>query len=141
MLNWLNNQTFYMSNQVYLLSICIFKDKNKPRMPLLGKSLGSSSIQNEYFNEKIAKDITLELLVRVLNSNKSLELDNLNIILIAIEFDKMTNEIPNIKSKWIQNESINTIISSLERVSLAIWTIDYIKYEGIKFNRINEIIK
>jgi len=126
-----------MEEQKYLIAIALAEQNNKRLMPIGGKTI-ASIISSSNPPQKESEKIILDLLLRVFNRTNegSVKISNGDngLLLAEISFTDMQNNIPTIKSNWINNgdtvELLNKLISSCSNL----WAVQYKKHEGIIFN-------
>ncbi len=129
-----------MSDYPYLIAIALIEQDGKRLMPLGGKSL-KNSLGPEEDPGPFGESIALELLVRVMqrsddNSLKRAEEEN-SLLLLEMPIDSMQENLPSIKSKWIEAGDFNKLLFELKRFCSGIWRLKFVRYEGIYFNRLH----
>ncbi len=124
----------------YLVAIALIQDGGERAMPLGGKSL-KKDLNNE-FPESLAKLISLELMMRVFQRSEHKSIKRLagvnSLLLIEISLDKMQEKLPILKSEWINSGDNQVFLSKLQLITSRIWALDFVRYEGLKFNEIND---
>lgn len=128
-----------MSDFPYLISLALLNQNGTRSMPLGGKSINESSDKESLLNE-IAKPIALELLIRILKKSDSGPVFRVakdkSILIAKIDMDSMNNKLPAMKKEWLIKGDNQLFLSEMESICDVIWSIDFIKYEGIVFKKI-----
>ena len=126
-----------MEEQKYLIAIALAEQNDKRLMPLGGKTFSGVDSENQAPKEK-AEKIILDLLLRVFKrtneGNLKISNDETGLLLAEISFESMHNNIPVIKSNWINTGDTHTLIENLKSICSNLWSIQYKKHEGIIFN-------
>ena len=125
-----------MEEQKYLIAIALAEQNNKRLMPLGGKTIAGVDSANEAPKkeaEKIILDLLLRLFKRTTEGNLKISNDNTGLLLAEISFDSMQNNLPMIKSNWINTGDTDTLIDKLISICSNLWTIQYEKHEGMLF--------
>jgi len=126
-----------MEEQKYVIAIALAEQNNKRLMPLGGKTfsgvdiLGQSSKKDV---EKIILDLLLRLFQRTTEGSLKMSNENSSLLLAEISFESMHNNIPVIKSNWINTGDTDTLIEKLKSICSNLWSIRFKKHEGIIFN-------
>ena len=126
-----------MEEQKYLIAIALAEQNNKRLMPLGGKTfsgIGSEKKPPLKETEKILLDLLLRLFKRTNEGNLKISNDETGLLLAEISFESMQNNLPLIKSDWINTGNTDTLIDKLKSISSNLWSIKYKKHEGIMFN-------
>ncbi len=126
-----------MEEQKYLIAIALAEQNNKRLMPLGGKTFSGVDSENEPPSkeaEKILLDLLLRLFKRTNEGNLKISNDESGLLLAEISFESMQNNLPIIKSDWINTGNTYTLIDELKSISSNLWSIKYKKHEGIMFN-------
>ena len=126
-----------MEGQKYLIAIALAEQNNKRLMPLGGKTIAGVNPSNQPQNkesEKIILDLLLRLFKRTTEGNLKISNDENGLLLAEITFERMNNNIPIIKSNWINSGATDTLIKELKSICSNLWNIKYEKHEGIIFN-------
>ncbi len=126
-----------MEEQKYLIAIALAEQNNKRLMPIGGKTFSrgnESSHEPEKEAEKIILDLLLRLFKRTNEGNLKISNDETGLLLSEISFESMQNNLPIIKSDWINTGNTDTLIDKLKSISSNLWSIKYKKHEGIMFN-------
>ena len=126
-----------MEEKKYVIAIALADQNNKRLMPLGGKTCAgvdtlSQSSKKEV--EKIILDLLLRLFQRSTDGSLKISNDKIGLLLAEISFESMNKNIPVIKSNWINTGDTDKLIDKLKSISKNIWSIEYKKHEGIKFN-------
>ena len=125
-----------MEEQKYVIAIALAEQNNKRLMPLGGKTfsgvdtLGQSSKKEV---EKIILDLLLRLFQRSTEGSLKISNDETGLLLAEISFESMHNNIPVIKSDWINNGDTDTLIENLKSICSNLWSVQFKKHEGIIF--------
>ena len=126
-----------MEEQKYVIAIALAEQNNKRIMPLGGKTfsgvdtLSQSSIKEV---EKIILDLLLRLFQRTTEGSLKISNDETGLLLAEISFESMHNNIPLIKSNWINTGDTDTLIEKLKSICSNLWSVKFQKHEGIMFN-------
>ena len=108
-------------------------------MPLGGKTsagvdtLSQSSIKEV---EKIILDLLLRLFQRTTEGSLKISNDKSGLLLAEINFESMHNNLPIIKSNWINTGDTDTLIEKLKSICSNLWSVQFKKHEGIFFNNL-----
>jgi len=125
-----------MEEQRYLIAIALAEQNNKRLMPLGGKTFSGVNSENHAPKEKAEKiilDLLLRLFKRTNEGNLKIQDDENGLLLAEISFESMHNNIPVIKSDWINTGDTDTLIGKLKSICSNLWSIQYKKHEGIIF--------
>ncbi len=126
-----------MEEQKYVIAIALAEQNNKRIMPLGGKTISgvdtlSKSSKKEV--EKIILDLLLRIFQRTTEGSLKISNDETGLLLAEISFESMHNNIPLIKSNWINSGDTDTLIEKLKSICLNLWSVKFQKHEGIMFN-------
>tara|TARA_Y100001968_G_scaffold216219_1_gene198921 strand:+ start:601 stop:993 length:393 start_codon:yes stop_codon:yes gene_type:complete len=126
-----------MEEQKYLITIALAKQNNKRIMPLGGKTYtrvedGSQTPKKEA--EKILLDLLLRLFKRTTEGDLKVDNYETGLLLAEISFENMQNNLPIIKSNWINTGNTDILLENLKSLCINLWSIKYIKHEGIIYN-------
>ena len=128
-----------MEEQKYVIAIALAEQNNKRLMPLGGKTFSGVDILSKSSKKEVEK-IILDLLLRIFQrtSEGSLKISNdeTGLLLAEISFESMHNNIPVIKSNWINSGDTDAMIEKLKSICSNLWSIQYKKHEGIIFNNL-----
>ena len=130
-----------MEEQKYLIAIALAEQNKKRLMPLGGKTIAqviSSSQPPQKESEKIILELLLRLFKRTNEGNLKISNDDNGLLLAEISFTDMHNNIPIIKSNWINTGDTVTLINKLISLCSKLWSVQYKKHEGIIFNKLKE---
>ena len=130
-----------MAEQKYLIAIALAEQNNKRIMPLGGKTFARADALSQAPKkeaEKIILDLLLRLFKRTNEGNLKISNDNNGLLLSEISFESMQNNLPIIKSNWINTGDTFTLIDKLKSICSNLWSIQYKKHEGIMFNDLNK---
>ena len=128
-----------MQEQKYLIGIVLAEQNNKRLMPLGGKTFNevdSLSQAPKKEAEKIILDLLLRLFKRTNEGNLKISNNETGLLLAEISFENMQNNLPVIKSNWINDGNTDNLIDKLKLISSKLWSIDYKKHEGVIFNNL-----
>ena len=128
-----------MEEQKYVIAIALAEQNNKRLMPLGGKTFSavdtlSKSSKKEV--EKIILDLLLRLFQRTTEGSLKISNDETGLLLAEISFESMHNNIPAIKSNWINSGDTDTLIEKLKSICSNLWSVQFKKHEGILFNNL-----
>ena len=129
-----------MEEQKYLIAIALGEQNNKRIMPLGGKTFSGADALSQA-SKKEAEKIILELLLRLFKrtneGNLKISNDEKGLLLAEISFENMQNNLPIIKSNWINDGNEDDLIDKLQSICANLWSVQYKKHEGILFNNLN----
>ena len=125
-----------MEEQKYVIAIALAEQNNKRLMPLGGKTFSgvdplSQSSKKEV--EKIILDLLVRIFQRTTEGSLKISNDETGLLLAEISFENMHNNIPLIKSNWINSGDTDTLIDKLKTICSNLWSIQFKKHEGIMF--------
>ena len=126
-----------MEEQKYVIAIVLAEQNNKRLMPLGGKTYAGVDALNQSPKkeaEKIILDLLLRLFKRTIEGSLKISNDENGLLLAEISFENMHNNIPIIKSNWINTGDTDTLIEKLKSICSNLWSVQYKKHEGIMFN-------
>ena len=126
-----------MDEQKYLIAIALAEQNNKRLMPIGGKTFARVDVLSkipEKEAEKIILDLLLRLFQRTTEGNLKISNDETGLLLAEITFESMSNNIPVIKSNWINNGDTDILIEKLKSICSNLWSVKFKKHEGIIFN-------
>ena len=128
-----------MEEQKYVIAIALAEQNKKRIMPLGGKTLSgvdnlSQSSKKEV--EKIILDLLLRIFQRTTEGSLKISNDETGLLLAEISFESMHNNIPIIKSNWINSGDTDTLIEKLKSICSNLWSIKFNKQKGILFNNL-----
>ena len=126
-----------MENFPYLVSLALIEQDGNRLMPLGGKSLKTTITSIEEIKTE-AESISLELLTRILERTKDGSIKRANadqsLLLIEIPLEVMQKQLPLLKSDWIKTGNSGLFIEQISNHCNKIWTLNFVRYEGISFN-------
>ena len=126
-----------MEEQKYVLAIALAEQNNKRLMPLGGKTFSGVDTLSQSSKKEVEK-IILDLLLRIFKrtTEGSLKISNgeTGLLVAEISFESMHNNIPVIKSNWINSGDTDTLLEKLKSICSNLWSIKFQKHEGIIFN-------
>ena len=130
-----------MEEQKYLIAIALVEQNNKRLMPLGGRTFSgvntlSQSSKKEV--EKIILDLLLRVFQRTTEGSLKISNDETGLLLAEISFESMHNNIPAIKSDWINSGDTDTLIEKLKSICSNLWSVKFQKHEGIIFNDLKD---
>ena len=119
-----------MDEQKYVIAIALAEQNNKRLMPLGGKTFSgvdtlSQSSKKEV--EKIILDLLLRIFQRTTEGSLKISNDETGLLLAEISFENMHNNIPVIKSNWINSGDTNTLLEKLKSICSNLWSIEFKK--------------
>ena len=125
-----------MEEQKYVIAIALAEQNNKRIMPLGGKTISgidtlSKSSKKEV--EKIILDLLLRIFQRTTEGSLKISNDETGLLIADISFESMHNNIPIIKSNWINSGDTDTLIEKLKSICSNLWSVKFQKHEGIMF--------
>ena len=126
-----------MAEQKYLIAIALAEQNNKRLLPIGGKTFARVDALSkipEREAEKIVLDLLLRLFQRTTEGNLKISNDETGLLLAEITFESMHNNIPIVKSNWINSGNTDTLIKELKSICSNLWSVKYKKHEGIMFN-------
>ena len=126
-----------MEEQKYLIAIALAEQNNKRLMPLGGKTITRADNLSQAPKkeaEKIILDLLLRLFKRTNEGNIKISNEENGLLLAEISFESMQNNLPIIKSNWINKGNTHDLIEKLKSISFNLWSVKYKKHEGIIFN-------
>ncbi|WP_413390297.1 hypothetical protein [Prochlorococcus marinus] len=126
-----------MEEQKYVIAIALAEQNNKRLMPLGGKNCAEVDISSQRSKkevEKIILDLLLRLFQRTTEGSLKISNDKTGLLLAEISFESMHENIPVIKSNWINNGDTDTLIEELKSICSKLWSVKFKKHEGIMFN-------
>ena len=125
-----------MEEQKYVIAIALAEQNNKRLMPLGGKTFSGVDILSQSTKkeaEKIILDLLLRLFQRTTEGSLKISNDETGLLLAEISFESMHNNIPVIKSNWINSGDTDTLIEKLKSICSNLWSVQFKKHEGIMF--------
>tara|TARA_Y100001968_G_scaffold131473_1_gene119983 strand:+ start:160 stop:558 length:399 start_codon:yes stop_codon:yes gene_type:complete len=128
-----------MEEQKYVIAMALAEQNNKRLMPLGGKTCNEVDTLSQSSKKEVEK-IILDLLLRLFQrtTEGSLKISNSNhetgLFVAEISFENMHNNIPIIKSNWINSGDTDTLIEKLKLICSNLWSVQFKKHEGIIFN-------
>ena len=126
-----------MEEQKYLIGIALAEQNNKRLMPLGGKTIARADTLSQAPKkeaEKIILDLLLRLFKRTNEGNLKIANNETGLLLAEISFESMQNNLPIVKSNWINDGNTDDLIEKLKSISSNLWSVQYKKHEGIMFN-------
>ena len=127
-----------MKQPTYLIAIALIEKDGERLMPLGGRSL-KESLSGE--PGSLAEGVALQLLLRVLQRSDegriSRAFADKSLLLIEIPMQTMNDIIPALKSEWLKTGDSENLISKLKLNSINIWSIFFVKHEGVIFSQIH----
>ena len=128
-----------MEEQKYVIAIALAEQANNRLMPLGGKTFTGIDTLNQSSKkevEKIILELLLRLFQRTTEGSIKISNDETGLLLAEISFECMQNNIPVIKSNWINSGDTDTLIEKLNSISSNLWSVQFKKHEGILFNNL-----
>jgi len=130
-----------MDEQKYLIAIALAEQNNKRIMPLGGKTFPGIDSESQV-PKKVAEKILLDLMLRLFKRTSEGKLKLINnetgLLLVDISFENMQNNLPVIKSNWLNNGKTETLLKELNSICSNIWSIQYRKHEGMIFKELTK---
>ena len=126
-----------MEEQKYVIAIALAEQNNKRLMPLGGKTFAgvdSASQAPQKEAEKIILDLLIRLFQRTNEGSLKKSNDDTGLLVAEISFNSMHNNIPAIKSNWINTGNTDNLIKKLKSICSNLWSVKFQKHEGIMFN-------
>ena len=126
-----------MEEQKYVIAIALAEQNNKRLMPLGGKTFSGVDTLSQSSRKKVEKiilDLLLRIFQRTTEGSLKISNDETGLLLAEINFESMHNNIPEIKSNWINSGETDTLIEKLKSICSNLWSIKFQKHEGIIFN-------
>tara|TARA_B100001029_G_scaffold62731_1_gene50813 strand:+ start:96 stop:482 length:387 start_codon:yes stop_codon:yes gene_type:complete len=126
-----------MEEQKYLIAIALAEQNNKRLMPLGGKTFAGVDALSQAPKkeaEKIILDLLLRLFKRTNEGHLKISNNETGLLLAEISFESMQNNLPRIKSNWINDGNTDNLIDKLKSICSNLWGVQYKKHEGIMFN-------
>ena len=130
-----------MEEQKYLIAIALAEQNNKRLMPLGGKTFAGVESLNQVPKkeaEKIILDLLLRLFQRTNEGDLKISNEETGLLLAEISFENMQNNLPIIKSNWINDGNTDNLIDKFKSICSNLWSVEYKKHEGIKFNTLKD---
>ena len=130
-----------MEEQKYLIAIALAEQNNNRIMPLGGKTFAGIDASNQTHKneaEKIILDLLLRLFKRTTEGYLKISNDETGLLLAEIRFESMNNNLPIIKSNWINTGDTDSLIEKLKSICSNLWSVKFQKHEGIMFNDLNK---
>ena len=125
-----------MEEQKYLIAIALAEQNNKRLMPLGGKTFSGVDSKNQAPTEeakKILLDLLLRLFKRTTEGNLKISNNKTGLLIAEMSLESLQNNLPIIKSNWINTGNTDTLIDKLKSICSNLWSIKYKKHEGITF--------
>mgnify|MGYP007063710545 CR=1 FL=1 len=129
-----------MSDFPYLIAIALVRQQDNRLMPIGGKSIKEDIIDADSPGKKY-EQIALELLLRLLERTEkgSIKRENgkQSLLIVKLQMEMMQEKLPILKAKWIESGNTELFLSGLNKISTQIWSLDFVRYEGLKLEPIN----
>ena len=128
-----------MEEQKYLIAIALAEQNNNRLMPIGGKTYSGSDASRKApkkYAEKIILDLLLRLFKRTNEGKLKISNESKGLLLAEISFENMQNNLPIIKSNWINTGDMNELIYKLKLNCSNLWSIQYKKHEGMILNKL-----
>ena len=129
-----------MSDFPYLIAIALIGQKENRLMPIGGKSIKEENV-DAHSPGKNYEQIALELLLRVFERTETGSIKRENgkqsILLVRLEMEMMQEKLPVLKAKWIESGNTELFLSELNKISTHIWSLEFVRYEGLRLESIN----
>ena len=128
-----------MSDFNYLVALALIEQNGNRIMPIGGKSLKGPINESDLSDQNVEK-IALELLTRVIERSDDGSLKRVygdkSILICQIPIEIMQNNLPSLKNNWINNGDTELFLKDLSVISKGIWTLNFVRYEGLKWNKL-----
>ena len=135
MINYLEQLIFQMNSSQFLVAIALIQEGNLRAMPISGKSLKK---QTDDSPPKMSQSLLNELLLRVFQRSEARSIQKVEgdktILLFEIEMDLIQEKIPFLKREWIMTGDTYKFLDELISICSKIWSIGFVKYEGVRFS-------
>ena len=129
-----------MENLDYLIGLALVQQNERRIMPIGGKSLKEPISNNESLNETIFGGIALEILLRLMYRTDEASIQRKygenSLLLASIPIESLQKELPVIKKVRIDYGESEIFFQNLKKISTRIWSINYVRYEGIKYKEL-----
>ena len=129
-----------MENHDYLIGLALVQQNERRIMPIGGKSLKEPISNNESLNETIFGGIALEILLRLMYRTEEAPIQRKygesSLLLASLPIEALQKELPVIKKVWIDYGDSENFLQNLKKISTRVWSITYVRYEGIKYKEI-----
>ena len=130
-----------MDDYPYLVAVALLDEADHRTMPLGGKSI-KAYLPLDSSPGKEAERISLELMLRVLERSEKNPIQRaaqgFSLLLVEIPLESMQQKLPSLKSEWIQSGDSLNFINQLKLISNSIWKVEFIRYQGIVFTRLDD---
>ncbi len=128
-----------MLDHPYLVAIALIEQGHKRKMPLGGKS-STKYIDKHTDQVDIDESLIAHLLIRVFQQSNESPIrryyEDKSLLLIQIKMDKMQEQIPLIKSEWIERGDTQKLIVKLKGICEGVWQVLFTREEGIQYKPI-----
>ena len=122
---------------IYLVALALIEQEGRRFLPIGGKSVKDSNMDQEIPGIN-SYTICLELLTRVMNKSAEapicLKNGQKSLLVLKVSMESMQEYLPKIKSKWVETGDTTLFFSELEECCISIWSLNFKRYEGLKFN-------
>jgi len=128
-----------MEEQKYVIAIALAEQNNIRLMPLGGNTFSGVDTLSQSSKkdvEKIILDLLLRIFQRTTEGSIKISNNETGLLLAEISFESMHNNIPVIKSNWINSGDTDTLLEKLKSICSNLWSIQFKKHEGILFNNL-----
>ena len=117
----------------YLIALALLQQNGKRLMPIGGKGLKSKNIDIDCSEE--FDQVGYEILLRVLQNSDNGPVvrasSDKSLMIVHLAMVEMQNNLPILKSNWINTGDTKAFINGLEKISESIWCISFQKNGGI----------
>ena len=125
-----------MHNLKYLICLALIEQELGRAMPLGGKSIQIDDLSKNSL--KLAKEkLVLELCLRVFKRSEHAHIrqaaGDQSLLLVQMELETKQEKLPALKAEWISNGNSEIFMKKLSYISEKIWSIDFIKHQGVVF--------
>ncbi len=124
----------------YLIAIALIEQDGERLMPLGGKSL-TTALNNNENPMIIGQSLIQQLLIRVFQLSEKAPVKryfgNKSLLLIQIPMLAMQEQIPLIKSEWINTGETEKLISQLNEICEGVWQVLFTREEGLSCSKVH----
>ena len=127
-----------MSGSKYLVALALIEQNAQRAMPIGGKSINDQIELEDPPSHEVLEIIT-SLLIRVFERSDHAPvkraLGDQSFLLIKLDMLDMAEELPKIKSNWINTGENQKLLNSLFSICDRIWEVNFNKQDGIILRR------
>ncbi len=124
----------------YLVALVLIEEGDKRAMPLGGKSIKEPLGSNDNpgaFGEELAKELLLRVFQRSENGSLRRAAGSRSLLVIHISLESMQDDLPRLKSEWIQSGDFQQFISGLKIASEGVWSLSFSRENGITYSSVS----